>query len=356
MRKKITIESYERDFILNLHNKEKLSSKKFLTEQKSSTGRSVSQATEFFKTAQRLGCLKNPNLEYDQIYKDNEKDVFFISTPQEGDTNKVLRVYEDFTFDWIKYDPLDTSLKKPEIIKSGFWSCDQISEEKFKKYLDQGYKQFKDILFKPQSGNTEFYEQIKVGETTLFKPVYDYYSQVGVQQNYPLGSPQRDFLNKLETAGYVVNPDREDRTFMDLQPSTDVKVDANLFPKGLEVYTNLKNTKKAGLKSARQTAKSLKYEPKTCEEAVELYWNRYKDHLPGSGPEFEQLKSQVQNCLYQNMYRWKDIGGVLGIGGGANHLDKILELFTGKSERYKGVTRPPFGTPYSLKPSRQQKR
>lgn len=343
MRKKITLESYEKDYILSLHNREK-----FLSEQQTNKVMTGKEAKEFFNNAKAAGCLRDPQLNFDDLYsatKDDGQKVIYIKSEQSS--GKVKRVFTDFTFDVTSNDGTR---------EEGVWDCDEITNVKLKKYLDQGYQKIEDLFFKSQSKNPEFYQPVAVDGITLYKPVYDYYSQVGVQENYPLGSPQRDFLHKLETAGYVVNPAREDRTFMDLQPSTDVKVDANLFPKGLEVYTNLQKTKNINLSGASGSYKNLKYEPKTCEEAVELYWNRYKDHLPGSGPEFEQLKSQVQNCLYQNMYRWEKIGGVLGIGGGANHLDKILELFTNVIPRYKGVTQPGPGRPYTLKPSRQQKR
>ena len=78
--------------------------------------------------------------------------------------------------------------------------------------------------------------------------------------------------------------------------------------------------------------------------------------MPSTGSEFDNLKKVVQACANQNMYRWKNIGGVLGVGGGSRHLDKILEVMTNKLNEYEKVRQPGNGTPWALNPPRIQGR
>lgn len=342
MRKKIVFESYEKDSILSLHNKEK-----FLSEQETKKGMTPPEAREFFNSAKEAGCLTDDQLNFKELYRikrDDGQQVLYISA--DYPSGSVKRVFNDFTFDVIKPDGTK---------QEGFWDCPEITDTKLKKYIDQGYQKPEDILFKLKKEDPKFYKTIKVDDKVLYFPLYDYKEQAGKKENYPVDSQQYKILKGLEDKNFVINPSQDTKLFDNLE-KVNYSIDTKLFPKGLEIYQSQQKGSQANISGAKSSRTSSTVSATTCEESVIEYWNMYKDKMEPSGPDFQNIKDVVQKCTNQRMYRWKDIGGVLGIGGGARRLDRILEVLTNKALEYENVRQPGIGRPYALKPPPTEKR
>jgi hypothetical protein len=345
MSKLFIIEANEKEKILNLHKKEKRINH-VITEQKTR-----SEAIKFFTDAKEAGCLIDPNLDFSNIFKKTgESRVYIKGTSKTGN---VKRVYDDST--WEVVNP------KGEKIMSGPWKCDQVAQNvadnssKLQEYKNQGYQEYKDVVLKTKIDDPKFYETIDfkgVQNNKLYKPLYTK-NEVGKIENWPKDSEQVKILTQLTNDGYIINPSQADLMTGNLEEYTP-PIDLSLFPNGPKVYRDITKLPKAT--GSQQTIQQSIVGAQDCENNVKLYWESYKNGIPPKGTNFENMKNIVQACANQNMYRWKGIGGVLGVGGGSRHLDNILEVMINKELEYENVRQPGNGTPWALVSPRIQKR
>ena len=363
MNKATIIESKEIERILKLHNKEKNAKNKIILEQ--AQYKSKAELTKFFTDAKNAGCLTDPNLDFVNFKRIEGEPGSYIKAISKT-TGNVKRVYDDYT--WKVVNP------EGKVIKSGTWKCDAKPQSatdsvagpaadvtdvaaKLSEYKNQGYQEYKDVVQKTKVDDPKFYQVIAfkgVPTDKLYRPLYSM-NTVGKLDTWPVNSEQRKVLDTLIGQGYVIDPNQADRMRGVLKPYNP-PVDASLFPNGLTVYTDVRQGSQSNVSDSQQTLQSSIVGAENCEKNVQLYWDSYKNNIPSSGSDFDNLKNVVQACVNQNMYRWKNIGGVLGIGGGSRHLDKILEVMTNKTQEYEKTRLPGNGTPWALNAPRIQGR
>lgn len=351
MSKNLIIESNEKNFILNLHNQEKKQVKKLISEQSQSKNRS--EALKFFTDAKSAGCLTDANLDFTNVYKMAGENKVYIKGVSKT-TGNAKRVYDDYTWKVVN--------SKGDVIKSGTWTCKKSEDVvvdnkgKLQEFKNQGYQEYKDVVLKTKIGDPKFYEVIDfkgVENDKLYRPLYSV-NELGKIENWPEDSEQRKVLKELIDSGFIINPSQADLMKGGLEEYIP-NVSASLFPNGLKVYIDARKRKELDTTKAQELITS-KLDPATCEKDIQRYWDLYKNNESPTGSAFTSLKTKVQACANQNMYRWKDIGGVFGVGGGSRHLDNILEVMTNKRDKYENVNLPGNGTAWALNAPRIQGR
>jgi len=252
------------------------------------------------------------------------------NVPNRYDINDRIVIYNNFT-----YDVIGPKLEKKGTFK---WTCPKInaaaeakeltsttqSKDEYKKQY--GAQEFSEIQYKTKADDPNFYKKIPLkGVDTgfLYIPVYQKEFIQVRKENYPADSPQRDVLQGLEDQGFILNPTPLQKTSY-----KQVKFDANseelrgLFPNGIVGYIN-------------PTDLVTNIDPKICKQAINQYWESYRDDISGTIIEFTKNKAQVMACkrrYYPN--RW----GLLGLAG--NQIDKKIDVLSRKANEYDGLTTP----------------
>ena len=176
---------------------------------------------------------------------------------------------------------------------------------------------------------------------------------------FPVGSAQADWLTGLTTTygTIVINPRPQQIEDNDLRPYK-IPLGDQFFPNGLTVYYD---PTKAGSQDPTQIRSqtfrdATKISIVKCEQYIQNYWESYRRGLVN--PErfmFQEEKELVQACARQYYDQWKPqmvkndkgetsketIGGIAGIGGGRNKLNRILKALAG-IEDYDGTQRAPL--------------
>lgn len=225
------------------------------------------------------------------------------------------------------------------------------TSKKLQELKNEGYEEYKDVVLKTKINDPKFYKSINfngVETNKLYQPIYKQ-NEVGKIENWPEGSEQQKILQQLKNQGLVINPSQADIAYGNLEEYTP-NIPDGLFPNKLKVYRDITKPSKTATVTSQEDYTSSTVGSQDCEQTVQLYWDSYKRNLPSKGTKFDDLKNKVQSCVNQNMYRWKKIGGVAGIGGGKRHLDKILEVMTNKEMEYENTSNPGRQTPWALKP------
>jgi hypothetical protein len=112
--KKIKIDTNEVQRILLLHENYKNT---LLTEQ--SKEKTREEVLKWFADAKRTGCLKDPNLNYNSVFKTKSDDgtlKYFIKGPSNSMQGKIKRVYDDYTVEIV--DPTTGNS-----LRSSTWKC-----------------------------------------------------------------------------------------------------------------------------------------------------------------------------------------------------------------------------------------
>ena len=337
--KQFLVEDAEKETILTMH-------KSFIKEQSS-----VTDDLEKLRKSITAGCLTGGKLQ-----RKKSTGQYFYTKPSKSKPDTNVYFYSDMTYSFS-----DGS-------KKGKWKCDIVEPvepkvdpnqpAKLQEYKNQGFQEYKDVVLKTKVDDPKFYQVVVfkgVENDKLYRPLYSM-NEVGKLENWPADSEQRKILDQLVKDGYVINPSQADLMKGDLEPYTPPNIDPSLFPNGLKVYRDINKQSQSDVSASQTTITSSTVGAQNCEKNVQLYWDSYKNNIPPKGTKFDNLKNVVQACANQNMYRWKDIGGVLGIGGGARHLDNILEVMTNKRNEYEKVRLPGNGTPWALNAPRIQGR
>jgi hypothetical protein len=350
MNKRLFVESNEKQKILDQHKKEMKVIKKIITEQ----SKNRSEAIKFFTDAKNSGCLTDANLDFTGVFKQPGENSVYIKGVSKT-TGNTKRIFDDYTWKVVN--------SKGDVIKSGTWSCKKQEENvqdistKLPEYKNQGYQEYKDVVLKTKIDDPKFYEIIAfkgVPTDKLYRPLYSV-NEVGKIENWPADSEQRKVLEQLLKDGFIINPSQVDKMSGNLELYVP-QIDASLFPNGLQVYRDKRKPQTSNVNVSKENIKSSTVGAQNCEEGVQTYWDSYKNNAPSEGTVFDNMKNIAQACANQNMYRWKDIGGVLGVGGGKRHLDNILEVMTNKRQEYEKVRMPGNGTPWALNAPRIQGR
>lgn len=329
--KQFLVENKEKKKILEMHRS--------LMEQSSVT---TNDSEEKLRKSITAGCLTGGKLQ-----RNKKTGQIFYTKPSKSKPNTNVYFYSDMTYAFS-----DGS-------KKGKWKCDipepvepkvdPYQQDKLKEYKNQGFQEYKDVVLKTKVDDPKFYQVVVfkgVENDKLYRPLYSV-NEVGKLENWPADSEQSKILNQLGQEGYVINPSQADLMKGNLKPYTP-NIDPSLFPNGLKVYRDITKQSKSNVSSSQKTITSSIVGAENCEKNVQLYWDSYKNDIPASGTDFDNLKNVVQACANQNMYRWKNIGGVFGIGGGKIHLDNILEVMTNKRNEYEKVRMPGNGDPWAL--------
>jgi hypothetical protein len=112
--KNIKIDTNEVQRILFLHENYKNT---LLTEQ--SKEKTREEVLKWFADAKRAGCLKDPNLNYNSVFKTKSDDgvfKYFIKGPSNSMQGKIKRVYDDYTVEIV--DPTTGNA-----LRSSRWEC-----------------------------------------------------------------------------------------------------------------------------------------------------------------------------------------------------------------------------------------
>jgi hypothetical protein len=177
---------------------------------------------------------------------------------------------------------------------------------------------------------------------------------------FPVGTAQQEWLSGLtQTYGtIVINPRPQAIEDNDLRPYK-IPLGDNFFPNGLTVYYDptKAGTQDPSLIRAQSFRDATKISIVKCEKYIENYWESYRRGLVNPTRfMFQEEKELVQACARQYYDQWKPqivsvkdangnttqkketIGGVAGVGGGRNKLNKILKALAGV-EDYDGTKR-----------------
>jgi hypothetical protein len=300
-----------------------LSMHKLLKEQDNAkAGLDASSDVVKLRKAITAGCLKGGKI----LTNANQTKYVYRATSKSG---KIV----DFT--------ADMNYKFDDGSKTGKWKCDEIakmdvkatetaqqqknSDTKKEEYKKQyGAQEYSEILYKTKADDSTFYEKIQFpGVETGFLYVPKKEKGFINPDNTAYSEAQKDIIQGLKDQGYILNPTPLQKTSY-----KQVKFDANseelrgLFPNGIVGYINPSDL-------------VTNIDPKICKQAINQYWESYRDDISGNVIEFTKNKAQVMACkrrYYPN--RW----GLLGLAG--NQIDKKIDVLSRKANEYDGLTTP----------------
>lgn len=177
------------------------------------------------------------------------------------------------------------------------------------------------------------------------------------QEQQGMTTKQKQFTDGLVAQGYVIDPSPWDITSKRLRKADIEKIPGLevYFPKGLNVYFDPTKMKGSDISGYKERAASMTPDVKSCKDFVETYWEDYKGGGEGNpqDTQFADVKNKVQACANKWYPKWNGLeGGVLGIGGGQNHLNNIIDVLTGRKTDYKGTGIPSRTTGWLLTPPR----
>lgn len=177
------------------------------------------------------------------------------------------------------------------------------------------------------------------------------------QEQQGMTAKQKQFTDGLVAQGYVIDPSPWDITSKRLRKADIEKIPGLevYFPKGLNVYFDPTKMKGSDISGYKERAASMTPDVKSCKDFVETYWEDYKGGGEGNpqDTQFADVKNKVQACANKWYPKWNGLeGGVLGIGGGQNHLNNIIDVLTGRKTDYKGTGIPSRTTGWLLTPPR----
>jgi hypothetical protein len=177
------------------------------------------------------------------------------------------------------------------------------------------------------------------------------------QEQQGMSFKQKQFTDGLIAQGYVIDPTPWDITNKRLKKADIEKIPGleALFSNGLNVYFDPTKLKGSNIAGYKERAESMTPDVNSCKDFVETFWDDYKGGGEGNpqDTQFADVKNKVQACANKWYPKWNGLeGGVLGIGGGQNHLNNIIDVLTGRKTDYKGTGIPSRTTGWLLTPPR----
>lgn len=313
------------------------------------------------KKAIDAGCIPNKGVNS----KIDGKKVWMVNveddTPKEGgvELGDTYIFYPDGTLFYQKKD------QEGKIEIASGWDCDygqQAMESKgVGDWTRLGWKLEKDVD-QTLKNNPQHYLKTSVQGAPggfMYLPTY----MKSYVPKFPDGTPQAEWLTGLTfTYGtIVINPRPQQIEDNDLRPYK-IPLGDNFFPNGLTVYYDPTKAGSQDPTKIRSQAfrDATKISIVKCEQYIQNYWESYRRGLVN--PErfmFQEEKELVQACARQYYDQWKPqnvsvkdangnitqkketIGGIAGIGGGRNKLNRILKALAG-IEDYDGTQRAPL--------------
>ena len=247
--KNIKIDTNEVQRILFLHENYKNT---LLTEQ--SKEKTREEVLKWFADAKRAGCLKDPNLNYNSVFKTKNDDgtfKHFIKGPSNSMQGKIKRVYDDYTVEIV--DPTTGNA-----LRSSRWEC---------KTTPQVAPKVTEPL---NSNQNKVLEMIKV-QKWFHEPV-----------------PTEVEIDK----GIFEQEDLTDAT-SDLGKTYSKWFTKEQFPKGFLVYR-----KTTTQPDSAGPVKKIEVNAEGCRTAIEGLWNNYKNprSYPITPEERNNFRETAKRC------------------------------------------------------------
>jgi hypothetical protein len=321
MTKKFIINEEEKSEILKKHT----DFKKTLQEELSNLNRGL--VNEQFNTgvvkdpllsaAEKANCISNGK----QITWEGKPGYYKVAAvDREGrfSVGDKLVIYNDYTYEVY---PKDGSKRKKFT-----WSCPQINQDT-----------------EAQAAAAKKAEEEKKAQ-----------AQAGLSKR------QKEFIDGLKAQNYLIDPSPWEITSKRLRKADIEKIPGLevLFPEGLNVYFDPTTIKGSDIAGYKKRAASMTPDVNSCKDFVETFWDDYKGGGEGNlqDTQFADVRNKVQACTNKYYPKWDGLeGGVLGIGGGQNHLNNIIDVLTGRKTNYKGTGIPSRTTGWLLTPPRTER-
>lgn len=240
--KNIKIDTNEVQRILFLHENYKNS---LLTEQLKE--KTIEEVLKWFADAKRAGCLKDPNLNYNSVFKTKNDDgtfKHFIKGPSNSMQGKIKRVYDDYTVEIV--EPTTGNA-----LRSSTWKCSLQDNSQVIKPLN--------------SNQNEVLRRIKLQGGWFHEPTP---TEVEIKMN---NFEQQDLTDEIS----------------DLSKIYSTWFTKEQFPKGFFVYK--KTTKQPDLAGP---VEKIEVDAEGCRKAIEGLWNNYKN--PRSYPITPEVRNNFR--------------------------------------------------------------
>jgi hypothetical protein len=226
---------------------------------------------KFFADAKREGCLTDPNLNYNSVFRTKKDDGtfrYFIKGPSSSMQGKIKRVYDDNTFEII--EPTTGNA-----LRSSRWECKTtpLVPPKVTEPLNSNQKKVLEII-----GRDGWFSEPAPTEVEV---------ELGKFKKYNLGGTDKDSEN----------------TTKDSENTTDSNVNPKAEKHDLEQYTKwfkdlrrdffvYKKTTKLPNEIVRKTAE--KVSGQSCKRAIENLWNNLKNP---NNPGFQLTPQEISNFV-----------------------------------------------------------
>jgi hypothetical protein len=243
--KNIKIDTNEVQRILFLHENYKNT---LLTEQ--SKEKTREEVLKWFSDAKRAGCLKDPNLNYNSVFKTKSDDgafKYFIKGPSNSMQGKIKRVYDDYTVEIV--DPTTGNS-----LRSSTWKCSPQDNSQVIKPLN--------------SNQNEVLKRIKL-QGWFHEPAP---TEVEIEMN---NFEQKDLTDAGTALG--LNPEIKYSTWFTREQ----------FPNGFFVYR-----KTTTQPDSAGPVKKIEVSAEKCRTAIESLWNNYKN--PRSYPITPEVRNNFR--------------------------------------------------------------
>jgi hypothetical protein len=243
--KKIKIDTNEVQRILLLHENYKNT---LLTEQ--SKEKTREEVLKWFADAKRAGCLKDPNLNYNSVFKTKSDDgalKYFIKGPSNSMQGKIKRVYDDYTVEIV--DPTTGNS-----LRSSTWKCSpQVTPE---------------VIEPLNSNQNEVLRRIKL--------LGWFHEPAPTEVEIEMSNFEQKDLTEAGTA-LGLNPEIKYSTWFTKEK----------FPNGFFVYK-----KTTTQPDSAGPVEKIKVDAEGCKRAIEGLWNNYKN--PRSYPITPEVRNNFR--------------------------------------------------------------
>jgi hypothetical protein len=264
--KNIKIDTNEVQRILFLHENYKNT---LLAEQ--SKEKTREEVLKWFADAKRAGCLKDPNLNYNSVFKTKSDDgvfKYFIKGPSNSMQGKIKRVYDDYTVEIV--DPTTGNA-----LRSSRWECKttpQVAPEVIKP-LNSNQKKVLEII-----GRDGWFSEPAPTEVEV---------ELGKFKKYNLGGTDKDSENTTKDSENTTDSN------VSTNPNKDVLQKHRKWFKDLGrdffVYKKIIN---APTGIVRKTAE--KVSGQSCKIAIENLWNNLKNP---NNPGFQLTPQEISDFV-----------------------------------------------------------
>jgi hypothetical protein len=251
--KNIKIDTNEVQRILLLHENYKNT---LLTEQ--SKEKTREEVLKWFADAKRAGCLKDPNLNYNSVFKTKNDDgtfKHFIKGPSNSMQGKIKRVYDDYTVEIV--EPTTGNA-----LRSSTWRCDATSE--VIQPLNSNQKYVLDTIKRQR-----WFHEPAPTEVEIDKGFFEKQDLTVAKSGLGTGPQKGEEINYS-------------KWFTQQQ-----------FPNGFFVYRKTeKQPQSAG------PVKKIKVDAEGCRDAIEGLWNNYKNprSYPITPEERNDFRETAKRC------------------------------------------------------------